>query len=80
MQLRYQVGSRRAELRLSLVTMAESRHSFCGLAPSLRHGNATAMSESAMFRGCRAKVCEAPGSGLELFGCPYSACLSLVPS
>lgn len=77
---RYQVGSRRAELRLFLVAMAESHHSFCGLAPSLCHGNATAMSDSVVLRGCRAKVCEAPGSRLELFGCPWSACLSLVPS
>lgn len=33
MRLRYQVGSRRAELRLSLVARAESHHPFCGLAP-----------------------------------------------
>lgn len=77
MQFRYQVRSRRAELTLSLVAMAESCQPFCGLTPSLRHGNATAMRESAKLAGCRAKVCEAPGSRLELFRCPFSACLVL---
>lgn len=38
------------------------------------------MSESAVLRGRRAKVCDAPGSGLELFGRLCSFCLSLVPS
>lgn len=78
MWLRDQVGSRRAELRLSWVARAKSHHIFRALAPSLRHRNATAVSESA--RGCRAMVREAPGSGLELFGSPCSVCWSLVPS
>lgn len=76
--LRDQVGSRRAELRLFLMAIAKSHHPFCGLTSSFNRGMCRAMSEPAMLRGCRAKVCEAPGIGLELFECPCSACLFLI--
>lgn len=77
-RVRYQVGSRRVELR-PLVTVVESCHPSHGLALSFDTGAST-MSESAVLRGSRAKVCDPPGSGLELFGCLCSFCLSLVPS